>query len=397
MAPMDEEDTRDGNDYLATARALAPQIAVAGEWGDRERRLPPALVAAMAEAGLFRMVLSPAIGGGGASLPAFLQVVEVVSHADGSAGWCLVQGALSAAQVAPYLPLPVAREIFDGDPHAVLANGTGPSGRAVVVDGGYRLSGEWPFASGCAHATWFKGASLVYQPDGSPVRHGDGTHDHRTFLFPAGAAEIVDVWHVSGLRGTGSNTIRVANLWVPQERTVCLTHDPLQERCPLAALPYSTLAAAGFCAVALGIARGALDAFLDLAAAKTPRGTAHPLREDAVVQAQIARAEAQLRAARAFLYEASEEAWETVVREEALTRLQRAVFRLSATSGIHQAAEVVDTAYHLAGATAIFESQPFERRFRDVHAVTQQVQANPRHFQATGRVFLGLDASSNYV
>jgi alkylation response protein AidB-like acyl-CoA dehydrogenase len=309
----------------------------------------------------------------------------------------LVQGAISAAQVEPYLPRDVARHIFGSDPRAVLANGTGPSGRAVAVEGGYRLTAEWTFASGCTHATWFKGASLVYRPDGSAVCHADGAHDHRTLLFPANEAEVRDMWHVSGLRGTGSNTIVVADLFVPQDRTVSLTHDPLQERSPLAMLPYSTFAAAGFCAVALGIARGTLDAFRELAATKTARGATGPLRESAVVQAHVARAEARLRAARAFLYETVQEVSETVSHDEALSPKQRAVFRLAATSGIREAAQVVDAAYHAAGATAIFESQPFERRFRDVHAVTQQVQANERHFETVGRVFLGFDPSSTYV
>ena len=375
---------------LEAARALMPQIAATGEQGDRERRLPRAAVDALLDAGLFRMLLSPAIGGGGADLPAFLRVAECVAQADGSAGWCLVQGSISATQVAPYLPLHVARDVFD-DARTILSNGTGPTGRAVAVDGGYRLTGEWPFASGCTHATWLKGASLVYTTDGSPVLRADGVHEVRTFLFPAGSATILDVWHVSGLRGTGSNTITVTDLFVPPERTVCLTHDPLQERTTLAELPYLSVAAVGFCAVAMGIARGALDAFIELAASKTPRGTKATLRDDPVVQLQVARAEAQLRAARALLFEATQDAWDTAQRDEMLSPTQRAVLRLAATSGIHQAAQVVDAAYHAAGATSIFEMQPFERRFRDVHAVTQQTQAKRQHLQAVGRVFLGLD------
>ena len=375
--------------YLEAARELRPLIAAAGERGDRERRLPREVAEAMADAGLFRMLLSSSIGGGGVDLPAYLRVLEEVAQADGSAGWCLAQGALSATQVAPFLPLKVARQVF-GETRSILANGAGPGGRAVLVDGGYRLTGEWPFASGCMHASWLKGASLVYTPDGSPVYTPDGGHEVRTFLFPEGDATLRDVWHVSGLRGTGSNTICVTDLFVLAERSVCLTHAPLREPDTLAGLPYASVAAVGFCAVALGVARGALDAFVELAAEKTPRGMKGRLQEDPVTQAEVARAEAQLRAARAFLFESTQEAWEAAARGEALPTRLRAVLRLSATSGIHQAAQVVDVVYHAAGATAIFESQPFERRFRDVHAITQQTQARRQHLEAVGRVFLGV-------
>jgi indole-3-acetate monooxygenase len=376
--------------YLAAARALRPLIAGTGERGDRERRLPREVAEAMADAGLFRMLLSPSIGGGGAQLIDFLRVAEEVARADGSAGWCLVQGALSATQVAPFLPLAVAREVF-GDTRSILSNGTGPSGRVTATtDGsGYVLTGEWPFASGCGHATWLKGASLAYGADGEPVRAPEGGHEVRTFLFPARDATLRDVWHVSGLRGTGSNTICVSELFVPAERSVCLAHAALREPDRLAALPYASVAAAGFCAVALGVARGAMDAFVELAAAKTPRGMKGTLREDAVTQSDVARAEAQLRGARAFLFEATADAWEAA--PHGLTAHQRAALRLAATSGIHQAAQVVDVVYHAAGATAIFESQPFERRFRDVHAITQQTQARRQHFETAGRVLLGVE------
>ena len=377
--------------YLEAARALRPLIAAAGERGDRERRLPGEVAEAMADAGLFRMPLSRSIGGGGADLSAFLRVAEEVAQADGSAGWCLVQGALSATQVAPFVSLDVAREVF-GAARSILANGTGPSGRASATpDGrGYVLTGEWPFASGCAHASWLKGASPVYAADGAPVLTAEGGHEVRTFLFPASGATLRDVWHVSGLRGTGSNTICVRELYVPAERSVCLTHAPLREVDTLALRPYASVAAVGFCAVALGVARGALDAFVELAGVKAPRGMKGRLREDPVTQVEVARAEAQLRAARAFLFEATAEAWEAA--PHGLTARQRAVLRLAATSGIHQAAQVVDVVYHAAGATAIFESQPFERRFRDVHAITQQTQARRQHFETVGRVLLGEEA-----
>jgi alkylation response protein AidB-like acyl-CoA dehydrogenase len=390
-----------GDAFLAAARALGGRIAAAGEEIDAAGRLPPWLVDALREAGLFRLTLPRSVGGAETDLLSFLRVAEELARADGSCGWCLVQGAFSASQVVPYLAPAVAREIF-GDRRTILANGTGSGGTAVPVDGGYRLSGRWPFASGCTHATWLKAAAPVAEGDGRPGAPAgppteDGQSEVRTFLFPAAPEHLVGAWEVSGLRGTGSLTIAVDGLFVPQERTAVLGRDPLREHGPLYRLPYASLAAAGFSAVAMGIARGALDAFVDLAAAKTPRGARQTLREDAVVQAQVSQAEAALRSARAFLHQTAGESYTTVRAGRDLTAGQRALLRLAATYGIHQAAGVVDTVYLAAGATAIFTSQGFERRFRDVHAVTQQTQARPVHFQAVGRYFLGLDVDSSYV
>ncbi|MGH2351511.1 MAG: acyl-CoA dehydrogenase family protein, partial [Chloroflexota bacterium] len=256
--------------------------------------------------------------------------------------------------------------------------------------GGYSLEGEWPFASGCTHTTWLMGAAAVYGPDGEARRQANGAPDTRMLLVPTFAARIVDTWQVSGLRGTGSHTVAVTGLFVPHDQTASPVRDRRAPAGPLDAIPDGLLFAAGFSAVTMGIARGALDAFIALAAVKKPRDARRVLQEDAVVQTEVAQAEARLRSARAFLHETVREAWEAAVRGEALTDGQQVLLRLAATSGIHQAAQVVDTAYHAAGATAIFASNGFERRFRDVHAVTQQAQAQQHHFQAVGQFFLSL-------
>lgn len=385
----------DAGEFLDAARGIAGCIAAAGEEIDATRRLPQAVVEALLDAGLFRLALPRSVGGVEIDLPGYLNVAEEVARADGSTGWCLVQGSLSASQVVASLRPEVAREIFGPPGRAIMANGTGTGGTAVPVPGGYRLSGSWPFASGCTHATWFKAAAQVQGGYGEAAP--GGTPEVRTLLFPAAAEYLVDVWQVSGLRGTGSHTITVRDVFVPRERTLALARDPKRERGPLYRVPYAGMAAAGFSAVAMGIARGALDAFIALGRSKLSRGAPHLLRDDAVIQAQVALAEAQLRAARAFLHETARAVWSTVQAGGELDNGERALFRLSATHGIHQAAQVVDTVYGAAGATAIFSAHGFERRFRDVHAVTQQTQARPMHFQAVGRYFLGLDMESTYV
>jgi indole-3-acetate monooxygenase len=377
-------------------RALTPRIAAAGEEMDADRRLPPWLVTALVDAGLFRSTLPRSVGGAEVDLPSFLDVAEALAAADGSVGWCFVQGTFSAAQVVPFLLPETVREVF-GDGRGILANGTGAGGTAVPVDGGYRLSGRWPFASGCTHATWYKTLARVVGEDGAPVLGPGGTPASRTLLLPASPAYLEDTWRVSGLRGTGSHTIAVQDVYVPAGRTADLADGKRWEQGPLYRLPYSGMAAVGFAAVAMGIARGALDAFNRLAAGKTGRGGRATLREDPVVQDKVARAEATLRSARAFLHEAAGDVWATVGAGQALSAPQRALFRLAATHGSNLAAGVVGVVYHAAGATAIFESEGFARRFRDVHAVTQQIQSSDLHYQAVGRVLLGLPAESDYV
>ena len=375
-------------------QALRPALESAGAFGDRERRLPPEVVSGMRDAGLFHMLLPVEIGGEGAPLSAFMEAAEVVAALDGSSAWCLVQGSISATQVAAQLPLAVGVEIL-GDRHTILSNGTGAGARAVAVPGGYRLTGEWPFASGCTHATWLKGAALLHDVSGAPLCDESGQQAQRSFLFPAEDATLKDMWHVGGLRGTGSNAIIAEDVFVPVERSVDLAHDPPQVGYPLGRLPYAEVAAAGFCAVSLGIARGALDAFAALACSKTPRGASLPLAEHPVVQADFARATARVLAARSLVYAQVASAWEVVCGGHALDAQARALLRLAATDATWQAAAAVDSVYHASGATAIFLEHPFERRFRDIHAITQQTQANPRHYEWVGKaLFAGTGTPS---
>jgi alkylation response protein AidB-like acyl-CoA dehydrogenase len=381
---------------LTAARALVPRIQACADQIEHDRQLPAPLVEALAEAGLFRMLLPRALDGYEVDPATFACVVEEIAGADASTAWCLSQGS-GCSMVAAYLERPVAWEMFGRDPRAVLAWGPGPA-RAVAVAGGYRVTGRWDFASGCRHATWLGGVCPIYEADGTPRRYPDGSPDSRTMLFPAASAEIIDVWHVSGLRGTGSDAFTVHDLFVPHERTA-RRDDPAERRepGPLYLFPLNCLYATGFASVALGTARTTLDAFVDLARGKTPRGAAGVLRDNAVVQAQVAQAEAHLRAARAFLYTTLAEIWEAVGRTGTVTMEQRVHIRLAATYAIHQAAQVVDTAYHAAGATAIFAANPFERRFRDVHAVTQQVQGRQAHYETVGKFIFGLEPDGPFL
>ncbi|HEY3068160.1 MAG TPA: acyl-CoA dehydrogenase family protein [Methylomirabilota bacterium] len=386
-----------GRDYRERARALAPTIAAHADRIEGERRLPEPLVAALHEAGLFRMLLPRALGGAELDPSAFVRVIEDISKTDASTAWCLCQTA-GCSMVAAYLRPDVARAIFGDDPRGVLAWGPHRDSRAVSVPGGYRVTGSWSFSSGSRHATWLGGYCAITDADGTPRRRRDGTAGGRTMLFPAGAATFTDDWHVIGLRGTGSDTFAVTDLFVPEEHTVS-RDDEAERRDPglVYCFPTVSLFASGFAGVALGIARSVLDAFVALAGQKTARAQARPLYESAVVQSEVARGEARLRAARSFLLSSLEETWRAVGRSGVVTLDQRILIRLAATHAIREAREVADAAYHAAGATAIFASGPYERRFRDIHTVAQQVQGREDHWETVGRFIFGLTPDTTFL
>ncbi len=389
---MDDPDTGRGGHAapLTRARELATLISASAAEGERLRRLPDALVAALLDAGLYRLLLPRALDGAELDPATFVRVLERVSQADASAAWCLCQAA-GCSMVTGYVTPEVAREIF-GDRRAVLAWGPSPDARAVPVDGGYRVTGTFHFGSGCRQATWLGGQCTIHEPDGAPRRRPDGVPETRWMLFPAGRATILDTWQVIGLRATGSDSFTVTDLFVPREHSAA-RDDPAERRHggPLYCFPTTSLYASGFAGVALGNARSALDAFIALARAKTPRGLRQALRESAVVQSKLARTEARVGAARALLLTSLEEVWRSVVETGTLGLDRRVRIRMAATHAITEATAAVDFAYHTAGATAIFEANLFERRFRDAHTVAQQLQGRQTHFETVGRVLLGLE------
>ena len=385
-----------GVDFVERARKLAPQIESCADQAEAERRLPGPLLTALLDAGLFRLLLPRSVGGAEVDPVTFVQIIEEIAKADASTAWCLGQNT-GCSMVAAYLEPRVAAEIF-GNPRAVLAWGPGPDARAVAVEGGYRVTGTWSFASGCRHATWLGGYCPVYEPDGRVRRRADGAPVGRAMLFPVESARIIDIWSVGGLRATGSDAFTVSDLFVPTERSAA--RDDPAERLhpgPLYCFPIGCLYASGFAAVALGIARSMLDALVELARDKTPRGSKGPLRDSAVIQSQVAQAEAQLRSARLFLVSSLEEIWRTVEPSGVLTLDQRVQIRLASTYAIHRAKEVADVVHHAAGATAIFTASPFDRRFRDIHAVTQQVQGRQAHFETVGQFLLGLEPDTTWL
>ncbi len=385
------------SDYLELARALGPTIQAHAIENERSRQLAPALLDALIEAGMFRMLLARDFGGAEIEPAVFVQVLEEVAKSDGSTAWVLGQTS-GCSMVAAYLSPDRAHEIF-GQPRSILAWGP-PAGdtRAVRVPGGYQVTGRWNFASGMRHASWRGGSCPIYESDGTPVLAPTGAIVERTVLFPAGEVTVHDVWDVLGLRGTGSDSLSVSDVFVPEDLTVS-RDDPAERRNsrPLYCFPTTSLFASGFAGVALGIARSELDDFTALARTKTGRGAARALGNNPAVHSQLAQAEGRLRAARAFLLATVTEVWEHVVRDGALSIDQRLQIRLAASHAIKESREVVDFAYHYAGSSPIFASSSMERRFRDMHTLTQQIQGRPDHFENVGQALLGLPPETSFI
>jgi alkylation response protein AidB-like acyl-CoA dehydrogenase len=268
----------------------------------------------------------------------------------------------------------------------------------VRVKGGYRATGKWSFASGMRHASWLGAQCTVTGTDGTPEREAGGTVVVRTMLVPSGAATLVDDWHVIGLRGTASDTFTLQDVFVPE--THAIIRDNAAERRDDGLLYRFTtlnLFACGFGSIALGVARAMLDAFVQLAAEKVPRAQKSPLKDSAAVQGQVGHAEAQLRAARMFLRGTFQEIWDEVAQTRQVTMAQRIAIRMAATHAIHQAREVANMAYEAAGANAIFDANPFEKRFRDLHTIAQQVQGRRLHFESVGKFLMGLEPDTAFL
>jgi indole-3-acetate monooxygenase len=379
---------KDAEVFVRAARELMPVIRAVRADIDRDRTLPAPLVKQLAETGFFSIWLARSLGGPELTTLDFLRIVEELSRADGAVGWCAMVSA-GYSRLSGYLSDSVAKEIF-GDGSTIVAGTINPTGKAVAVPGGFRVSGSWNFGSFIRHSTWTVGSSVIYEND-APRRGPDGAPDMRLMLFPTSAVEILDTWHVGGLRGTGSHDFRVNDLFVPEERAIAaFTAKPVRQG-TLFAAPFITVFQMALASVPLGIARAAIDAFIELAEGKTPIGSSSRLREKASAQADVGKAEAILRSARAFLVESLHSIWDTVASGHMPSVPQRATARLAAAQAAAASAQAVDLVYNAAGGTALYESNPIERCFRDVHATTQHVGIASVNFEISGRVLLGLD------
>lgn len=384
-------------ELIEKAEALAPMIEAAAPRIEAGRRIVPDVLEAMHGARLFRMLLPRSIDGEEVDPETFYRVVERIAGADASAGWCLCQ-ASGCAMSAAYLEPDVARKIFSA-PNSVLAWGPGPKVRAVA-DGadGYRVTGSWAFASGGRHATWLGADCPLFAADGTPIRDANGRQVLRVFLVPTGEVQWTDIWNVIGLRGTASDQFSLTDHYVRADHSITRDHTrERRENGPLYRMSALYLYAIGFAGVALGTARPMLDTFMTFARDKYPRGIKSPIRDNNVVQLGVGQSEAKLQSARALLLQSVREIWAEVQKTGTFTIAQRMQLRMATTHAIQMAREVSHFVYHAAGATAIFHDNPYERRFRDINTVTQQLQGRLAHLENVGNFLMGGEPDLNFA
>jgi indole-3-acetate monooxygenase len=373
---------------IDAAKALAPQIQAHADENERERRQSLPLVEAMARAGLFRLWISRSLGGEEADPMTLLRVVEEVSSVDGATGWCVALGG-EYGVFSGHLSPDAARDIFGSDPNVVTAGALRPAGKAVVVDGGYRVTGRWTLGSGCQHAAWMVGGCQII--DGDRPRLGpNGIPVPRLLFFPAADCEILDTWHSIGLRGTGSHDYAVTDLFVPAAHSLWFREPPVEPG-PLYAMPTIALFGTALAAVPLGIGRHAIDILTNLAETKIASRSRRTLSEDSTMQAALGRAEALLRSGRAFQYETLEDAWQVVSSGHSLSPTQRARLWLASTHAASSAKQAAELMFSAGGSASPYTSSGLERCVRDIHAACQHVTLALPNYEMAGQAFLGAD------
>ncbi len=379
-------------DMLAAAKALGPTIRGYADEAERIRHCPPALVDILHQHRMFDMFTPKKYGGLEETIPNMVRVFEELATHDASVGWVVGIGN-GTAVVSAFLPEDTARSMYT--PGAVSGGAQAPNGRAVPVEGGYRVSGRWPFGSGSTHCSIIVGGAFVM--DGDVQRMNGAVPDFRTAVFPVEDVEIIDTWHVSGLRGTGSRDIEAKDVFVPEERLLKMYGGAPVVDGPNYRFPTLGFLALTIAPIPLGIARRAINELIAMASSKKPMGSGNKLRDKVITQVEIAKAEAILRSARAWLYELTDELWDKAVRDVEITMHDRAMLRMACAHAAFESARATDIAYTLGGGTSIYETSVLQRCLRDAHAATQHIMHALPNYELAGRVMLGLDPGTPMV
>jgi alkylation response protein AidB-like acyl-CoA dehydrogenase len=385
----------DDSPILHAAIGLAEQIRTASDEIERGRRLPASIVAAMKEAGVFGMAMPRVWGGPELDLLTQFRVIEALAMADASVGWCAMIGC-DGGYVSAFLDQDVARDMYRDLLVATAAAAT-TTGQATRAPGGYRVSGRFPFVSGCQHCEWVWLGCIVVD-NGVPRVDRNGVPQTRQCVLPLSQCEILDTWHTTGLRGTGSNDVAVHDEFVPEERTFSFQDPQLIKRSgPLYSFPFLFIAKGA--APALGIARHALDTLIESAAAKPARRytlgdrieTPKVLRDDVYLQEAVGRAETALAAARAYYFDVMGDLWATLLEGRQPSERQIALFTTAFPHVVGVCVDVVQLVYKATGGGAVYQKGPLDRCLRDVLTMNQHVVGTLRTYEMAGRLLLGLE------
>ena len=372
---------------LNNAQRLSKSFALRSAEFERARRLPADVSDAMAKAGIYRMFVPQSLGGSETSPLVSSQVFETLAQGDAACGWVAFIAATSGSSLAR-IETSAAKQMF-ASPQTMLAGVFAPNGKAVKSGEDYILNGQWQWGSGTQNADWVLAGSMVIDPE----QPADAKPRAHMCLVPKDAIEFLDTWHSTGLRGTGSTDFKLTDHRVPSAHIVGLEVRKMPDT-PLFQFPNFTLLALGIGAVSMGIARAALNEFVDLAQQKKRISSSSTIAERSHTQMQIATAEAKLRSARAFYYDSVEQAWERALAGDTVDVDQRRNLRLATTHAVMASAEVVDCAYNLAGGVSVYQSSNLQRHFRDIHVATQHIMVAPSTLETTGRLFLGLPTNT---
>jgi indole-3-acetate monooxygenase len=380
------------SDVGKAAIALGPEIREAVGDIERERRLPLRIVEAMKQAGIFGMTIPRAWGGSELDLPEQLRILEILSYFDGSVGWCATIGS-GGGLISSWLADDIGRELF-GDANAISAGSLLFAGKAQKINGGYRINGTWPFNSGCQHATVFAFTGNVVDEKGMTLVRSNGLPEMRIFWLPASQVKVLDTWYSTGLRGSGSHDVALNDVFVPEALTSNFPDIESHRRGPLYDHPYTFAYVAP--ATALGIARHAIDAFIEIATHREITiaalgGQKVLLRMSPHVQVAVAQAEGLVRSARSLVYEAVSEIWATLVRGEPLSQQLRASFVVAQTNAHRSCTQAVDLLYRTNGGSSVYARCPLDRCFRDMHTINQHHFTSLAFDEKAGQVLLGLE------
>ncbi|NKB98301.1 MAG: hypothetical protein GKR90_07395 [Pseudomonadales bacterium] len=349
---------------------LVDQVAAAGDDIESTRRLPDDLVEKLKNAGAFRALIPTEFGGLGADFEDYVYMIQALASADASTAWCVNQAAVIGL-TSLWLPEESIREIWSS-PQTSVANGP-PFNCLIESDGDqFKLNGHWGFSSGCQHATWMMGAAKYA---------GGG---YRIAYFRPNDVTFNDNWQVAGLRGTGSFEFTISDLCVDASLVADLAASPTYVS-DLTIAPNTLLFAVSFACVALGVARSTLDDVIALAQGKVPRWSSIKVQDDPDVQRFVGRATARWRSADAYLHRTLETMFPVIRETGEVTHEQRSELRMAGTHVIQECAEVVDLAYKISGSTGIYQDQKLQRRFQDMHVITQHVQGREAYFALLGR------------